>query len=1193
MLTEIMRYELAYRLRSPATWLFAGFLVLISIVMFLATADGGVATFANAPERIAGGASAVGTVAMLVSAALFGDAAVRDVAAEMDSLLYTTPISKRAYLGGRFLASWIVNALLLLAIPIGFLIATQLVTSMQSVGVGPFRFAAYAQSYALMLLPNLTLSGVLLFAVGVKSRSIVPVYLCAIGLFIGFLVVMNGVASFEHPLARLLGDPLGINTLQSVTQYWPPAERNVRSIGIPLPLLVNRAVWLTIAAAVFSVLAWRFRFAHAGVSGSRRRIVRDDAESVSLVYRPVKTPRIAGTFQRRSSVQQTLAVARRSLQDLTSGRWFPVVVVACIALTLLMGWNVSETVFDTSTWPITMLVAETVLAQRVAIVIYALIVLFAGELVWSDREWQVHEIADAAPIADGAVLAGRLMALLAMTLVLQTAMLIGGLLIQALQGYYTFEPLLYVRIVYGLQFVDYALFAVLAMLCHVLVNHKYVGHLALLLAVISALFLRTFGVLDHHLLLYNTDPGWTYSDMNGFGPFIEPVVWFKMYWAAWAFVLAIVAALFWVRGREPGLKHRLIRARLRATAAVARWATIALVCVLCLGGFVFYNTNVLNTYESPSTAGLQQAEYERQYKQYEATPQPSIVSADLRVELHPAQSAMETRGTYTLRNRERASIDSIHIVLADPLVQLRSVTFDRASSRVVTDLTSGYHIFALRQALAPGDSLQLTFEISYRPRGFPNSDLQTAIVANGSHFNRRLLPIIGYQRTLEVESADARERLGLPVRSATAMSRDSGVLASRWALRDADLVHVRTVIGTDIDQVAVTPGVLRRTWTENGRRYFHYETDQPTAFGATIFSARYDVAEDAWNGVPLRVYHHPGHRENVEGTLRSMKASLAYYTAQFGPYPDNQLRVVEFPRYGGFGSAHPHTIAFSEAYFFSRVKSGEVDQPFYGTAHEIAHTWWGGMIRGAPVKGHGLLTESLANYSAMMVTEKTFGVAAARRVFAFQLERYLLGRASQSLEVPLLDVQDQPYLTYRKGALALYILRERLGEETVNGALRRYVEKFGHGMPPYPTSRDLYTELQTVTPDSLRPLLADLFERVTLWDVRAGEARAERTRNGEYSVSIDVQARKLTADSIGRERDVPMDEFVEIGVFAAGDGDGLGIPLYVGRHPIRSGAQTIRVTVPSEPARAGIDPYRRLIDRDGADNVVTVKRDLP
>jgi hypothetical protein len=63
----------------------------------------------------------------------------------------------------------------------------------------------------------------------------------------------------------------------------------------------------------------------------------------------------------------------------------------------------------------------------------------------------------------------------------------------------------------------------------------------------------------------------------------------------------------------------------------------------------------------------------------------------------------------------------------------------------------------------------------------------------------------------------------------------------------------------------------------------------------------------------------------------------------------------------------------------------------------------------------------------------------------------------------------------------------------------------------------------------------------------------------------------------------------EIGVFAAGEGDELGEPLHLERHRIPSGEQTIHITVPREPARAGIHPFRKLIDRQRDDNVVEVE----
>jgi len=320
-----------------------------------------------------------------------------------------------------------------------------------------------------------------------------------------------------------------------------------------------------------------------------------------------------------------------------------------------------------------------------------------------------------------------------------------------------------------------------------------------------------------------------------------------------------------------------------------------------------------------------------------------------------------------------------------------------------------------------------------------------------------------------------------------------------------------------------------------------------------------------------------------------MKASLACYSREFGPYPYEELRIVEIPRYGAFGRAMLATISFTEDYFQSRVEEGQVDMPFYGTAHEVAHTWWDGQIRAARVPGQGFLSESLANYCAMMLTENTFGVETARKVYDFQMERYLQGRAEQSGEVPVLDVEEQPYIAYRKGAIAMYTLRDQLGEGPVNGALRRFQETYRGGGPPYATSRDLYAELCAVTPDSLRPLLEDLFETITIWDLKAENAAFERTDAGDYVVTLDVTGRKGRSDRVGTMTEVPMDDLVEIGVFAAGEGDGLGEPLHLEPHRIASGKQTITLRVPRAPVHVGVDPYRKLIERERADNVSTLR----
>ena len=244
----------------------------------------------------------------------------------------------------------------------------------------------------------------------------------------------------------------------------------------------------------------------------------------------------------------------------------------------------------------------------------------------------------------------------------------------------------------------------------------------------------------------------------------------------------------------------------------------------------------------------------------------------------------------------------------------------------------------------------------------------------------------------------------------------------------------------------------------------------------------------------------------------------------------------------------------------------------------------------ARVKGGALLSETLAQYSSMMVLEKTYGQEHVRKFYDFAMDYYLRGRSgAASPEVPLLGVEDQSYLYYQKGAVAMYTLREQIGEQRVNSALRRYLGKHRSAGPPYPTAFDLYAELRSVTPDSLQYLLQDLFEEVTLWDVRTDSASTEATSNGEYRVTLQVQAAKVRIDAVGKEIEVPMNDLVEIGVFAPGRTEkDLGAPLYLQQHRIRSGQQSISVTVARAPARTGIDPYKKLIQRKTDDNIASV-----
>jgi ABC-type transport system involved in multi-copper enzyme maturation permease subunit len=1174
---EVFRYELAYRVRSASTWLYAGFLFLIAFWIVHVGATGGAEIKVNAPQRVAETAALFcGLFGLLVTAALVSDAAIRDRTVGMDSLLFTTRLRPPEYLGGRFLAALATNGILVLAIPIGLAVGS-LMPYLEREQFGPNHFAAYLQPVLLFLLPNLVLTGAILFTIAALTRKAIPVYLGAIAIFIGYIVAANYWSGIANPMLSVLADPLGINALKGMTEYWTASERNTRFVGFPPMLLWNRLLWLAIAAALLGVLQRTFRFVQRDERG--RGAVTVDAPGEERSTDAV--PPVEGVFGPRTRVRQTLAVMRQSLAEVMSGRAFQVAFVAAIGLVLLWGWNVGNTLYETITLPVTHLVAGVVLAQRAIIIPWLVIIVYAGELVWKDRETGAAAIADAVPVRTGVALLGRFLALVAIIGFFQFAFMIGGILLQVLQGYYQFEPVLYVRIL-GLSFVEHVLLAAFAMTVHVLVNHKYLGHVVALLATIfnkAALY----GV--HHLFIYNSGPERTYSEMNGFGSVMEAFVWFKLYWAAWALLFAVAIVLFWVRGPELGMRQRFVIARARFTGRIARVAALAIAAILMLGGFIFYNTNVLNEYLPPQEAGRPQAEYERRYSRYENLPQPVIAGANLRFEIYPGKYALDMRGSYALVNRTGVPIDSVHVETPSGRnYVVRSMTFDRGAKATVVDREHGYRIFALERPIAPGESVRFSFDVALHQRGFPHGGWLTNVVHNGSYFDRRLLPFIGYQPGFEVSGDSARKRFGLPPQPPMPDARDAQARRYNSRFRDGDRILVETIVGTAPDQTAVVPAMLRRSWTENGRRYFHYASRVPETFGTAVFSAKYAVYEGRWNDVSLQIFHHPPHRHNRDRMMAAMKAALDYYTSTFGPYPYRELRVVEIPPYSIFGRAFPSAAAFSEANFITRVEPGLVDLTFFGTAHEIAHQWWGGQVRPAYAKGRAFVSEALSNYSAMLVTEKALGPAEARRVYDYQMNRYLTQRGEFGRDAPLLEVDDHPYVSYGKGAVALYTLREHIGDQAMNTALRRFLEKYRGSGPPYATSLDLYAELRAVTPPSLHSLLHDLFETITLWVVKTKSATARRLADGQYEVTLDVVAQKVRADSLGAETPTPMNDFVEVGVFAPGKDD----PFYLKRHRLHSGRQTLRIVVPQEPSRAGLDPYRKLIERERDDNVVAV-----
>ncbi len=484
----------------------------------------------------------------------------------------------------------------------------------------------------------------------------------------------------------------------------------------------------------------------------------------------------------------------------------------------------------------------------------------------------------------------------------------------------------------------------------------------------------------------------------------------------------------------------------------------------------------------------------------------------------------------------------------------------------------------------------------------------TEINNNGTFINdRELAPVLGFSRDSLLQDRNRRRRYGLEPEQRMATLEDDSARGYHYLRHDADWVTADITVSTVADQIPIAPGYVVSDETANGRRTTRFRTDAPIMQFFSIQSADYEVRRGRWNDVELAVYYDRRHEYNVDRMIQAMQTSFDVFTREFSPFQFRQMRILEFPAYQQFAQSFANTVPYSESIGFiakfdealAARESDRVDFVTYVTAHEVAHQWWAHQLIGADMQGSTMLSETFASYSALLVMEELYGPDQVRRFLRVELDNYLRSRGGEVIEeLPLMRVENQPYIHYRKGAVAMYFLRNEVGEDAVNRAMQRLLEQYAFRGAPYPRSLDFVTLLREEVGDNPahQALITDLFERITLYDARVVEATTTRRADNRWDVSLVVEARKLYADGEGAETEAPLDEAFEIGVFSAEPGRGAfssSDVIAFERRPIRSGRQTLTLVVDREPSFAGIDPYNKRIDRNSEDNVSAVTAATP
>ncbi|HET7500424.1 MAG TPA: M1 family aminopeptidase [Kofleriaceae bacterium] len=1188
MLRHIAAFEWRYQVRSPVFWV--GCLMFFLLTFGSVTIDqvqigsrGNV--FVNAPYAMLETLAIMSLFSIFVIVAMVSNVVIRDDETGFAPILRSTSVSKLAYLVGRFTGATGAALGVLAMMPLAIAIGSQM-PWLDPEKVGPFHISHYLYALLAFGLPSLLIISAGYFALATATRSMMWTYVGAVATLVLYIVMRGVLRDPQFDTVAALSDPFGLSALAITTKYWTAAERNTQLPPMSGLLLANRVLWSAIALALFAVTVRRFRFEQRGARAPAPALAAERPARVTSA-RVLPPPR----SDARARWAQLCQLARFDIGFVLSSPAFFVLLGIGVLNSFGALWFIGRW-YGSSSYPVTRLMVQG-LNGSFTLMPIIIAVFYAGELVWRDRERRMHEIVDATAAPDWAHLVPKIVAV---TLVLAATSLVAvatGMVVQLLKGFTRFELGGYLLWFALPTFVYAVQLAILSVFVQVLVPQKYLGWGVMLAYIVATVALGAAG-FEHNLYNYGGTSPVPLSDMNGMGRFWIGQTWFQVYWTAFAVVLAAGAYALWRRGQTvalgPRVKHLRSRLRGRSLGVLAAGVLVW----IASGAFIYHNTNVLNRYVPAPDHDAYLAAYEQQFLPLESVPQPRITKVTLDVQLYPREPRAVTSGSYRIENRTAQPIAVLHLSYPERLaldrLELAGATLDKDWPEY------HYRIYKLDPPLAPGESRDLRFATTLGERGFPNANPLTRIVANGSFLdNSEITPTIGLADRILLKDRAKRRRHGLPPDRRPPTLEDERGRARNGFRADSDWVDADITVTTDADQTPIAPGYTLSDAVSGGRRTAHFKPDAPINHFFSIQSGRYEVRRDRWQGVDLAVYYHPGHDYNVGRMIDAMKASLALFSEQFSPYQFRQARILEFPSYATFAQSFANTIPYSEDIgFLAQLEDPDkIDIATYVTAHEIGHQWWGHQLVPSNQQGASMLVESFAQYSALLVMERMYGKDQIRKFLKYELDRYLRSRGGEVVEeLPLARVEDQPYIHYQKGSLVMYWLKDVVGEATVNRALAQLLAQHAFKAAPYPNTLDFLRLLRAAAGPQHDALITDLFEKITLVDVKVTGATAARRPDGKYAVTLTVEAHKRYADAKGVETEAPLDEVFDVGVFTAEPGAaafGAGSVLAFDRRPIKTGTQQVTVVVDQRPSHAGVDPYNKRIDRNSDDNVVKVE----
>jgi ABC-2 type transport system permease protein len=895
------------------------------------------------------------------------------------------------------------------------------------------------------------------------SRSIYSGFIAVLLFIILRRVVLFVLSGPDNQTLIALFDPFAQASVYMSVQYWTTDQINTLNIPFSNLIIYNRLIWLTLPTIISFWAYKKFTFTQCvpPVNIFRKVVTTKNVISTSTEVKNKTALKINISFSFYDKVRSVWRMSVFEFRSIFLSRSFLAIIIGSIVFMYLILAQANPQ-YTTRIYPLTQ-VMLMVPSLFFSFIIGLITFLYAGILIHKDRTANIHQLVDVTPTPNWVLMGSKFIALIKIQAVLLSVVLIVGILVQTIRGYYNYEIGLYLFDLYALSFVSLIIWAMLAFFVHSVLPNQYVGFFLLILFSIGIGGLDSIGIkLD--ILKFNSAPILEYSDLNGYGNQLRSYFFHKLYWLFFGGLLLIGGLLFWVRGYTQNFRERVLISLVRPTKMVIRIASTLFMFFLITGSVIYDYAYTSEPSISEKQKTLHKIELERKFGHLKNSVQPRLSRVNIHMNLYPEERNYTSTGILTFVNKSDQPIDTL--TLNFPVNANSEYLLSSNAEVLLSDSVLNIDILKFKEPLLPNDSLFLEFSTNSIPSTYFLSNSE--VIENGTFMLADLFSV------------------GLNEENKEVLPSDPKASQNSYVGNNIDPFDFEAVVSTSGDQVALAPGELQERWTDGNRTYFHYKSNEKIRNGIVFNSGRFKVKRERFNGIDLEIYHHTTHTFNLDRMMDAMKATLEFAEEHYTPYQFKQMRIIEFPKtYGDFAQSFANTIPYSEfAGFISKEDTSDnnrVDQVFRLVAHEMAHQWWGHQVVPSNALGSRIITEGLAEYTSIKVLEKEYGEEAGQLYLKFLSNRLKRTEAkTNNTSTPLVLAEpDQAHLNYHKAALTYLYLENEIGETAFKNALKTFIQTYSMKSVPYPTSMNLVDEIKNATSVLNNHMIYTLFESDT------------------------------------------------------------------------------------------------------------------